>query len=72
MPLFERHEPQFERLLALLRVPGNGPLLLRIGGDSADQAAFGLRVPRLPRAILELTPTGSGRRAPSCAPLERN
>lgn len=56
MPLFERHEPQFERLLALLRVPGNGPLLLRIGGDSADQAVFGLRVPRLPRAILELTP----------------
>ena len=38
LPLFERNMPVFERVLALLHVPGNGPLMLRIGGDSADHS----------------------------------
>ena len=38
LPLFERNMPVFERVLSLLHVPGNGPLVLRIGGDSADHS----------------------------------
>jgi Glycosyl hydrolase family 79 C-terminal beta domain len=38
LPLFERNMPVLERVLSLLHVPGNGPLVLRIGGDSADHS----------------------------------
>jgi len=38
LPLFERNMPVFERVLSLLHVPGNGSLVLRIGGDSADHS----------------------------------
>ena len=38
LPLFEQNTPVFERVLSLLHVPGNGPLVLRIGGDSADHS----------------------------------
>lgn len=36
LPLYERHLPAFERILAMLHVSGDPPLVLRIGGDSAD------------------------------------
>jgi hypothetical protein len=36
LPLFERHGKLLERVLSLLKVPGAGPLVLRIGGTSAD------------------------------------
>ena len=32
--------PVFERVLTLLHVPGDGPLVLRIGGDSADESMW--------------------------------
>jgi hypothetical protein len=32
--------PVFERVLKLLQVPGDGPLVLRIGGDSADYSMW--------------------------------
>jgi hypothetical protein len=57
LPLFERYRAQFERVLALTQVPGNGPQVLRIGGDSADHAILDPRVRRVPKAIFELTPT---------------
>ena len=38
LPSFERRLQIFERVLAMLHVPGDGPLLLRIGGDSADHS----------------------------------
>lgn len=57
MPLWERHMSLFERVLSLERVPGYGPLLIRIGGDSTDHALFDLRnMTRLPSGVFELTP----------------
>jgi hypothetical protein len=38
LPQFEDKMSVFERVLSLLHVPGNGPLVLRIGGDSADHS----------------------------------
>jgi len=38
LPLFERNMPVFEHVLSHLHVPGDGPLVLRIGGDSADHS----------------------------------
>src|SRR5690242_17880821 len=43
LPLFERDSPVFERVLSLLHVAGDGPLILRIGGDSADHAFWSAR-----------------------------
>lgn len=38
LPVFERQMPVLERALSLLRAPDSGPLVLRIGGDSADHS----------------------------------
>jgi hypothetical protein len=57
MPLFERHISVLERLLSLVHAPGTGPLVLRIGGDSADQAVWDLHLRRTPREIVDLTPS---------------
>jgi hypothetical protein len=56
MPVFDRHRELFERVLSLLRVPGDGPLVIRIGGDSADHSLLDINLPRAPRGIFELTP----------------
>jgi hypothetical protein len=69
LPLFERHHRAFERVLSLLRV-ADAPLILRVGGDSADRSfwdpgtrhmpvwAFRLmpRWLRLTRALIEHSP----------------
>jgi hypothetical protein len=55
LPLFERYRARFERVLSLARVQGNGPLSLRIGGDSADHALYDINTSRLPNAVYELT-----------------
>jgi hypothetical protein len=57
IPLFGRHMREFERALSLLRVPGNGPFILRIGGDSADHSVFDVNVGRLPRGVFDLRPS---------------
>ncbi len=44
LPLFERNMPAFERVLSLLHVTGDGPLVLRIGGDSADHSFWSPRL----------------------------
>ncbi len=36
LPMFERFRPAFERFLSLVRIAGNGPQVIRIGGNSAD------------------------------------
>jgi hypothetical protein len=36
LPRYQPHLPILERVISLLRVRGGGPLVLRIGGDSAD------------------------------------
>ena len=56
LPLYERHLRAFERVLAMLHVPGDGPLILRIGGDSADRTYWDPRARSLPRARFGLTP----------------
>jgi hypothetical protein len=57
LPLFERNMPVFERVLSLLHVPGNGPLVLRIGGDSADHSFWMPRKPRrMPAWAFAVTP----------------
>ncbi len=42
LPLYTGHMPVLERVLALVHVPGDGPLVLRIGGDSADHSFWDL------------------------------
>jgi hypothetical protein len=57
LPKFERmNTPVFERVLALLHVQGDGPLVLRIGGDSADESIWNPRGRRMPDWAFELTP----------------
>ncbi len=56
LPLFERDTPAFERVLSLLHVTGDGPLILRIGGDSADHSFWYPRLRKMPGWAYELTP----------------
>jgi hypothetical protein len=51
----------FERVLALERAQGQGPLLIRIGGGSTDHTLFDVNLTRLPRRIYELTPQWFGK-----------
>lgn len=50
---FGRFMGDYERVMSLLRVPGNGPFVLRIGGDSADHSVLDLNV-RLPTGIFDV------------------
>jgi hypothetical protein len=56
LPLFERDTPAFERVLSLLHVAGDGPLILRIGGDSADHSFWSPRERKMPDWAFALTP----------------
>lgn len=56
LPLFERQMPVLERTLSLLRAPGDGPLLMRIGGDSADHSFWAPKARPMPAWAFELTP----------------
>jgi hypothetical protein len=53
---FEINTPVFERVLALLHVQGDGPLMLRIGGDSADHSFWKPRWKTMPGRAFALTP----------------
>jgi hypothetical protein len=58
LPLFERNMPVLERVISLLHVPGDGPLVLRVGGDSADHSFWDPNSPRkMPAWAFQLTPT---------------
>lgn len=56
LPLFERDTRAFERVLSLLHVAGDGPLILRIGGDSADHSFWSPREEKMPDWAFALTP----------------
>jgi hypothetical protein len=56
LPLYERHMTLFEQAVSLLRVHGDGPQILRIGGDSADHAFWDPLLRRLPWWAFKLTP----------------
>jgi hypothetical protein len=53
---FGRFMSDYVRIMSLLRVPGNGPFVLRIGGDSASHAVLDVRHRRLPASIFDVTP----------------
>jgi len=56
LPLFERNMPVFERVLRMLHVQGDGPLVLRIGGDSADHSFWTPKTRKMPGWAFALTP----------------
>ena len=56
MPDWERQDSVLDRVLSLLHVPGDGPLVLRIGGDSANEALWESEVNQFPDWVVELTP----------------
>jgi hypothetical protein len=56
LPLYEQFLPSFERVMSLLRVAGNGPQVLRIGGDSADLTFWNPGSRPLPAGAFVLTP----------------
>jgi hypothetical protein len=56
LPLFETHATLLERALALVRSPGTGPLILRVGGDSADHTFWNPHPRKAPPWVVQLTP----------------
>jgi hypothetical protein len=58
VPVYERRLGSFERILSRLHVPGDGRLVLRIGGDSADRSFWDPGAQTMPGWVFELTPRG--------------
>lgn len=56
LPVVERHIALYRRVVSLLRVSGDGPFVLRIGGDSSDHTFYDPRILKLPRWVFALTP----------------
>ena len=56
LPVYVHHMAAFGRVLSLLKVSGDGPLILRVGGNSADHAIWSSRVRTMPDWVFELTP----------------
>lgn len=55
LPVDERHITLYGRVISMLHVAGDGPFVLRVGGDSSDHALFDPRVRALPRWAFGLT-----------------
>jgi hypothetical protein len=56
LPGYTAHLSEFGRVLSLLHVPGNGPLILRVGGNSADHTIWEPTLRTMPSWVFELTP----------------
>ena len=56
LPGFAGHMATFARVLSMLHIPGDGPLILRVGGNSADHTIWAARLRTMPRWVFELTP----------------
>ncbi len=56
LPGYEGHMTVFGRVLSLLHAPGDGPLLIRVGGNSADHTFWEPAVRSVPRWMFQLTP----------------
>jgi hypothetical protein len=56
LPEFERRMSILERTLSLLRPQGGGPLVLRVGGDSADHSFWMPRARPMPSWAFAVTP----------------
>jgi hypothetical protein len=63
LPVDERHIALYRRVLSLLHVPGDGPFVLRIGGDSSDHTFYDPRILKLPRRAFDLTHVFASRTA---------
>jgi len=70
LPVDELHRRLYGRAIALLHVVGDGPFVLRIGGDSSDHALFDPNIHRLPRWAFDLTQTFADRTARLVRELE--
>ena len=57
LPHFAQYGAQFDRVLSLIHVPGEGPVILRVGGDSADRTFWATDVRRASRWAYDLTPS---------------
>jgi len=57
VPGWDRERAVLDRVLSLLHVPGDGPLVLRIGGDSANEALWESEADEFPEWVVELTPS---------------
>jgi hypothetical protein len=51
----ERHITLYERVISMLHVRGDGPFVLRVGGDSSDHAFFDPHIHKLPSWAFDLT-----------------
>jgi len=60
VPEWDREGAVLDRVLSLLHVPGDGPLILRIGGDSASEALWESEAGEFPEWMVELTPSWLG------------
>ncbi|HUO71617.1 MAG TPA: glycosyl hydrolase family protein [Solirubrobacteraceae bacterium] len=56
LPRFEQHPGVLTRVLSMLHVPGDGPLVLRVGGDSADHTFWEPTPPDRGHWVFGLTP----------------
>lgn len=56
LPVDELHIALYRRILSQLQVPGDGPLILRIGGDSSDHTFYDPHYAKLPDWAFDLTP----------------
>ena len=56
LPVDERYIAIYRRLISLLHVPGDGPFILRVGGDSSDHTFWDPTILKLPRWVFGLTP----------------
>jgi hypothetical protein len=56
LPFDGRHVTLYGRVISLLRVPGDSPFVLRVGGDSSDYTFYGARGSRFPRWAFDITP----------------
>ena len=56
LPLYGRRMGLLERALTQVRVPGGGPLVIRVGGNSADHTFWDMRPALTPRWAFSLTP----------------
>jgi len=60
VPEWDREGAVLDRVLSLLHAPGDRPLVLRIGGDSANEALWESEAGEFPEWIVELTPSWLG------------
>jgi hypothetical protein len=56
LPHFQSHASLFDRVFSLIHAPGDGPVILRVGGDSADRTFWAPGVLSVPRWEYQLTP----------------